>query len=311
VFKRIFIAPIVFFLNALKKKADVYHFHDPELIITGLALRVFGKKVIYDIHEDYTTSINHRGYIPVFLKKIVSILWSLFEKNLASFFQQVIAENYYQKRFPKALPILNYPIISEFEIAKNINGIGNTLLYTGNINEERGALIQTNILNYVENIKIVMIGYCLTSTWNKMRFIAAPNLNKLKVIGINSYIPFSEIKNTYNNGTFLCGLAIFPESPHFREKELTKFFEYMQFGIPIICSNFPVWKNLVEKNDCGICVNPNLESEIKNAIVFLQENPDRAKEMSENGIKNVKNQFNWTTESEKLIELYNSLVTFI
>ena len=305
-FMRIFIAPFVFAYTALRKKAKIYHFHDPELILTGLILRMFGQKVIYDIHEDYTTSIYQRSYIPVFLKRITRILWSFFENFAASFFYQIIAEKYYQNRFPQAIQILNYPILSP-HLSPNKQGVGNTILYTGNINEERGALIYTDILNFTNNIDLVMIGFCRTTTWNKIKSIAGTNIYKLKIIGIDSYVGYNEIKKIYEGGSFLCGLAIFPEGPHFKQKELTKFFEYMHYGIPIICSNFPVWKYLVEKHNCGICVNPNSKDEILSAIKYLQNNPVKALEMGRNGIKAVDEHFNWGIEEEKLINFYNSI----
>jgi glycosyltransferase involved in cell wall biosynthesis len=305
--KRIFLAPFIFTFMALKKKASIYHFHDPELIITGLTLRMLGKKVIYDIHEDYATSIIHRDYIPRPLKKVASYFWLAFENTISVLLHQIIAEKYYQHRFPKAIQILNYPIISAQSPKKN-HGIGETLIYTGNISEERGALIHTEILNYTDEINILMVGYCSRITRNKIRSTTNKKINQLNVIGVDSYISYSDIKKKYEQDSFLCGLAIFPESLHFREKELTKFFEYMQYGIPIICSNFPVWKNLIEGNKCGISVNPYSKDDIHTAIIFLKENPIKAKEMGQNGIKAVKNQFNWGIESEKLIDLYKTLI---
>lgn len=305
-FKRLFIAPFVFAFKAWRKKAGIYHFHDPELIISGLILRLLGQKVIYDIHEDYTTSIIHRSYIPSPFKKAVRFLWSSFENVSASFFYQIIAEKYYQRRFPKAIQILNYPVIP-VKLSTYNHGVGNTLLYTGNINEERGAVIHSDILNFTDTIDLVMIGFCRTITWNKIKSIAGNKIDKLKIIGVDSYVGYNEIKKVYEEGPFLCGLAIFPESPHFKEKELTKFFEYMQYGIPIICSNFPVWKYLVEKHQCGICVNPDSKDEILSAIHYMQNNPTKALEMGRNGIKAVDEYFNWGIEEEKLINFYNSI----
>jgi len=304
--KRLFVAPFVFALMALKRKASIYHFHDPELIITGLILRMFGKTVIYDIHEDYTTSINHRNYISVPFKRAIRYLWLIFENLSSFFFHQIIAEKYYQNRFPEATQILNYPVILT-QPSQNEHGIGDRLLYTGNISEERGALIHTDILNYTDT-NILMIGFCSTITWNKIKSKANHKIDKLKVIGVNSYLSYSDIKKNYEEGEFLCGLAIFPENQHFREKELTKFFEYMQYGIPIICSHFPVWKSLIEGNKCGICINPNSKDEILTAITFLKEHPKKAKEMGKNGIKAVNKQYNWSLEGEKLISLYKELI---
>ncbi|MFP3338875.1 glycosyltransferase, partial [Micrococcus sp. SIMBA_131] len=54
---------------ALKVDADIYHFHDPELIPTGLKLKRKGKKVIHDIHEDVPRQILEKQWIPSPLRK--------------------------------------------------------------------------------------------------------------------------------------------------------------------------------------------------------------------------------------------------
>jgi len=92
------------------------------------------------------------------------------------------------------------------------------------------------------------------------------------------------------------------------KKELTKFFEYMNAGLPIICSDFPVWKKFVEKHECGIAVDPYDENEIKQAIQYLRNNPDAARKMGENGKKAVTLELNWHTEEQKLIAWYNELL---
>jgi glycosyltransferase involved in cell wall biosynthesis len=84
-------------------------------------------------------------------------------------------------------------------------------------------------------------------------------------------------------------------------------FEYMTAGIPIICSNFPLWQKIIEENQCGICVDPTNTIEISNTINYLFEHKEEAKEMGINGRKAVLTKYNWGIEEEKLLYLYNQL----
>jgi glycosyltransferase involved in cell wall biosynthesis len=140
-----------------------------------------------------------------------------------------------------------------------------------------------------------------------MLSLAGDNSSRLYIDGIDAYVPFSKILEYYSKESWLAGLAIFPPSPHYVNKELTKFFEYMAAGIPIIASNFPVWKNLIEGNECGICVDPLNPQEIANAIQYLIEHPDMTRQMGEKGRKAVLEKYNWETESKKLLQLYEQL----
>ena len=83
-----------------------------------------------------------------------------------------------------------------------------------------------------------------------------------------------------------------------------KMFEYMAAGLPVIASNFPLWESIIKKYNCGICVNPYSTIEIKNAINEIIENPEKAKEMGENGRKIAFDKYNWKNEGKKLVKLY-------
>src|SRR5699024_8874157 len=112
----------------------------------------------------------------------------------------------------------------------------------------------------------------------------------------------------YVQENWLAGIALFPPTAHYMKKELTKFFEYMNAGLPIICSNFPIWKTFVETHQCGIAVDPYNEEEIKEALESLRKNPELAIQMGENGKKAVQEELNWKAEEKKLIHWYDQLV---
>ena len=81
----------------------------------------------------------------------------------------------------------------------------------------------------------------------------------------------------------------------------------MAGGIPVVASNFPLWEEIITKNDAGICVDPLNTDAISNAINYLIDNPDKAKKMGENGKRMVIEKYNWNQEKLKLIKLYNDL----
>ncbi|MBN4051292.1 glycosyltransferase, partial [bacterium AH-315-M05] len=106
----------------------------------------------------------------------------------------------------------------------------------------------------------------------------------------------------------IVGIVVFLPLPNHVHAQPNKLFEYMSSGLPVIASNFPLWKEIVEKNNCGICVDPLNPQEIAKAISFLMDNHQTAKKMGENGIKRVKEEYNWDIEGKKLIDVYEKLL---
>ncbi len=104
------------------------------------------------------------------------------------------------------------------------------------------------------------------------------------------------------------GLVLFHPGPNHTDSQPNKLFEYMAAGLPVIASNFPLWKEIVEKNNCGICVNPLKVQEIAEAINWVLQNPADAAEMGRNGRKAVLEKYNWETESKKLIKFYEEIL---
>jgi glycosyltransferase involved in cell wall biosynthesis len=86
-----------------------------------------------------------------------------------------------------------------------------------------------------------------------------------------------------------------------------KMFEYMAAGIPVIASDFPVWRDIIDASGCGICVDPFHPPAIAAAIDYLLLHPDQARRMGENGRRAVASQYNWNAEAAKLLAFYSDL----
>ncbi|TMW72346.1 glycosyltransferase family 4 protein [Alteribacter natronophilus] len=307
-FVSMLLSPFKAYRMAKGMNADIYHFHDPELLPIAWLLKRKTNAVIYDIHEDYETGIVQRNYLNRPLRVLASRVYKGVEKLLSSSMKLCLAEKYYKEKYPEGRCILNYPLVNEKLLAGGKNSRPkNQLIYTGNVRIDRGALIHSAIPSYCPEVSVSFFGQCSSSLADRMKKQAEEQMDKVTIEGVGRYVPKNEIDENLANGKWLAGLAVFPPSPHFRKKELTKFFEYMTAGIPIICSDFQVWKDFVRKYDCGIAVNPDSPEEIRGAVTYLMENPDRAAEMGANGQKAVLNELNWSKEEEKLVSWYREI----
>lgn len=291
------------FSCARKNRAEIYHIHDPELIIPAFFYHLAGGKVIYDIHEDHSTSILQKGYLPRFLRKGISWLISNVESYSVNSMYQIIAEKYYHNRFPAAVEVLNYPVKDALADVDAFSPESKKVIYTGNATRDRGALLMADAAGEAGEVKFKLVGKCIGALAEEISLRAKDNI---EIIGVDKYVPFNEIVRHYSQGA-LAGVAVFPRTPHYLQKELTKFFEYMAVGLPIIASDFPVWKKLIEDNGVGICVNPDDRRSFVSAIEYLEKNPEIAREMGRKGRELIVNKFNWEAQAQQLSDLYDEI----
>lgn len=291
-------------------KADCYHIHDPELLPVGWLLKSKHNTVIYDIHEDYITSITQKEYLLKLVRSLFACIYQFAESVFSRKMELCLAEKYYLDKYPRGTCILNYPAINEklMNVNRESQPVENKLLYTGNVSEDRGAFIHAHIPKIESSVSVHFIGKCPGDLAKAMQTVAGSDADRLHIEGMDTFIEREDIDAKYVERNWLAGLALFPPTDHYMQKELTKFFEYMSAGIPIICSDFPMWKEFMERYKCGMAVDPDSPEEITEAIHYLQNNPNEAREMGNNGKKAVMANLNWKQEEKKLIQWYNSLL---
>lgn len=141
---------------------------------------------------------------------------------------------------------------------------------------------------------------------NNKTYDTAKSIESWKKVDFLGFVDRNQIKEILSSSKV--GLVVLHPKINFIDSLPIKMFEYMAAGIPVIASNFPLWEDIINKNKCGICVDPLNVKEITEAIQWIFDNPEEAKKMGENGRKAVEDKYNWEEESKKLIALYNNIL---
>lgn len=290
--------------RALFIPASAYHLHDPELLPWSYLLLLRRVPILYDVHEDYSLAMQKKFYLPKWSRRIIGGAVAFFEKVFSLHCRHIIAEHSYANRFPQAVPILNYPLRSLLESGPSLNTETGHLLYTGYITVERGGLNLASVARELPDVEITLVGRCFPEVARRMRETAGEGNKRLHIVGEDRYVPFHEILSYYGKNMWTAGIVLIPDLTHFKEKQLTKFFEFMAFGLPIIASDFPAWRRLISDQGLGICVDPENLDAVGSAVRRLRGNPEEAEEMGRRGREFVHQSYNWEKQAKRLIEMY-------
>jgi glycosyltransferase involved in cell wall biosynthesis len=294
------------FKKALEVNAEIYHFHDPELIPIGIKLKKLGKKVIYDVHEDLPRQLLSKPYLNKLSKVILSKIIEIYENYTAKKFDYIITatpyiKNRFKKLNPNTIDINNLPLLNEFYSIDLKNNKENAVCYVGGITKIRGIVELIKSLEYVDTT--LHLAGEFESENLKKEVMQLPGWKKVKYYG---FVNREKVREIFTSVS--AGIVTLLPAPNYLDSMPVKLFEYMSASLPVIASNFPLWKMIVEENNCGICVDPTKPEEIAKAIEYLITHPNGARKMGENGRKAVLEKYNWEKESEKLINIYKSLV---
>lgn len=290
---------------AIRQTADVYHFHDPELIPVGLALKVMGKRVIYDVHEGYSDSILDREWLPKSLRWIVAKLVQQLERLSVHCFDAIvcatphIAESFQSK---KTFVIRNFPMLEELAQSSG-NPFSNRqphFAFVGHISRGRGAVQMIDALDKTSNRSILLhLGCPFDNPQLKDQLTA---MSGWKQVVAHGWMSRSQIAELY--GQVLAGVVVFQPTKNYLQALPTKLFEYMSAGIPAIVSDFPILRNVIDENQCGIIVDPRNSDDIARAMDWIASNPEEAQLMGERGRQLVLSQYNWEHEAKQLLACY-------
>lgn len=304
---RIWRAPQRIYHKALELEADIYHLHDPELLPIGIKLKRLGKKVIFDAHEDFPKQLLSKPYLKGWIKKPLSLVAGWYERKACKRLDAIVtATPYIREKFAAfhhhVLDVNNFPILGELAAANTDRDNASCVCYVGAIDEVRGIRQMVQAMHYVQPGVSLTLGGNLEQSGLRASLESEPAWHRVQALG---FLNRQQVKEVYLDS--FAGLVVLHPISNYLDALPVKMFEYMSAGLPVIASNFPLWREIVEGNNCGLCVDPLKPEEIARAISFLHDNPDIAREMGVNGQHAVVDKYNWQQEEKKLLELYEQL----
>ncbi|RFC66854.1 glycosyltransferase [Mesorhizobium denitrificans] len=297
------------FAAGLKLDADVYHLHDPELLPYAVMLKLKGKTVIFDAHEDLPRQILSKHYLPVAVRKTTSVLAEAGQKSICRRLDFVVAATPVIAQSFRAMGVAseainNFPLPGELEMsAATRSRKKNQVCYIGGITTVRG------IRQIISALGLVKSGVRLTLAGNFAERELEKELMQTKEwkhVDATGFVSRDKVRSILEES--IAGLVTLLPTRAYLDSLPVKMFEYMAAGLPVIASDFPLWREIVDDADCGVLVDPEDPQAIADAIDTIVNDPEMARRMGENGARAVREKYNWGIEEKKLLAVYSKLV---
>lgn len=307
--------------KALALKADVYHFHDAEILSMARSLKRDGAKVIYDVHEDSPQEVlDMNPGRPIYRTAKYFAFKRLWAKAPRVVDHFVAATPAIAAMFPpdRTTTVCNFPLSEEFSAVASATSRGDTpdararipsrtnprFIFIGGISAIRGAreMVQAiSLLPHESNVRLLLVG----------EFQPPGLLDELarlpgwSCVDVLPWQPRERLGELLANS--IAGLVPFHPGRNHTEALPNKIFEYMAAGLPVIASDFPLWRELIAADNAGLLIDPLNPKSIAVAMSRLLAMPDDVAAMGHAGMKLVRARYNWDTESLKLVALYTHM----
>ena len=305
-FGRIFGLTVRALYLALKQRADIYHFHDPELIVVGIILKLFRKKVIYDVHEDVSKQILNKDWMGnKYIREFMAFMFGLIERIGALMFDIILtATSDIAKKFPenKTVILRNFPILKLIDdvVPADYKKNKAIIIYPGGLARIRGVKQIVQAMEYIDDkAELWLLG-----KWENEEF--KKECKNLKGWKYTKYLGLVSLREVYQYMKVVdIGISMLFPIKNYLTSLPIKVFEYMACSLPVVMSDFPYWKKMF--GECALFVNPYNSKDIAEKILYFLDNPDIAKKYAYSGREMIKNRYNWETESKKLLNIYENL----
>jgi len=300
---------------ALQTRADIYHLHDPELLLVAPVLRLFtGKPIVYDVHEYYPEAIPAKEYIPRLLRRPAAAAYVIVERLvtpvLAAFVQptpmQMTLCGWTRK--PKAL-VANYARAEHYPEPDWDTPRSRIAVHAGSMTRSRGMGTMLQAMPRVRascpDARLVLLGQASSPSYQQELRALAQELGLQEAVEFAGWVPFPLVRERLYSAAV--GLSLLLPMADMKRCYPTKLFEYMAAGLPVVSDDLPHCRAIVEDAGCGLTVDPTDPAAVADALTYLFDHPAEAAEMGRRGRAAFLAKYTWEGEAGKLVDLYQRL----
>lgn len=293
--------------RAVALDGDIYHLHDPELIPLGLQLKRLGKVVIFDAHEDVPKQLLSKPYLQPAARRLLSAAFLRFERLACARFDGIVAatpsiRDKFLSIHRCTVDVNNYPLQSEFDAAARWEDKAPEVCYVGGIGATRGIRELVQACERLRSGARLSIAGAFSEPRLEAEMRRQPGWQRVVMHG---HVDRAGVRRVMARAA--AGLVTLHATSNYLEALPVKMFEYMAAGIPVIASDFPLWKSIIHGERCGVCVDPADPQAIADAIDLFITHPALAREMGANGRRAVLAHYNWATQAARLIDFYGAI----
>ena len=295
--------------QVLEGKYDVFHFHDPELIPVGWIAKLRGKKVIYDVHEDYKSAWATRDWMSRPMAMLLGWVGRACERlSLRVFDRFILAESSYNSflRSQKCQVVQNYQHAPRcYSPVPRAEDESLKLVYAGGLTPARGvadiidAVSQLHLAGH--NITLDLFGNSAsTSILHQIRQGQSGTW-----LSYHGFLPYPRLIERLPN--YHVGLSPLRNHPNYSHSLPTKMLDYMAAGLAVVASNLPRTAEIATETDGVIMHEPGNLGDFQQCIRALLDEPTRLK-LAWSGSRAV-GRYTWGSQEAILLRLYEGMFT--
>ena len=300
----------------LAERGQIYHFHDPELLPLAAVLRLLGRTVVYDAHEDLPAQVLGKQWIPARLRKpVAGLAWLLVRTfgracNAVVAATPTVAAAYGEPGAGRVDLVHNYPVLVDGARFVPYQDRPMDLIYVGGISRLRGLDTMlaswSRVRERFPEARLHLVGPPLH---DGLRLPPGPDQEPdpdFPGVIHHGLLPPEQARALM--GSSRVGLAVLKRTRAHEDSIPNKLFEYLAESMPVVASDFPLWASIIADTNGGVVVDPDDPDAVADAVLSLLADPEAAATAGATGRAAVIGRYSWESEAKTLLSRYDALL---